>query len=513
MKKIFVLGDSRTGTTTIHKFLKLAGFTSIHFFFKESGVSEPAHVEYAKNWVNLQNFIDNSGYDAFSDYPIRTFYKDLFEKYPDAYYILSTRKDTATWRRSMEGFFEKFKMDINLESLTNSYEKINDNIRSLATERGSRLCEVCIDDDAAQNGATLSEFLELEESLSLGWENSTVAYDNSLWSSRVTFFNTSAADYLNYVKRITHPSKAMLSEYGWVYLVNDSSNFLDYCFGDEKWTEETLKIARGIFDTRQSFLNQRGATYLKFAIPEKPVIYPQYLPKIFEGHALSEDRPALQLSRLGVDCFSYPCDVLLDARSFGNLYFRGDSHANWLGAYFIYHHVVDTLNAALAKKTGKARKPPFRLAEMTPALASYGGDLFTQLDKEARSVFHGAWQTFNMGDKIEYLVEYKLPVGKRKAQPVPVEEGYLKLLGERETFRFTHPNKSLPKAVIFRDSTSDYLVDLLAEHFSESLFIWHKGLVYRDVIEKEKPDVVLHIMAERFLNQYEKSTPFMQLGI
>ncbi|WP_161492584.1 hypothetical protein [Pseudophaeobacter leonis] len=54
-KMIFVLGDSRTGTTTLHKFIKTAGLKSVHYFFKESGVTEPAHVEYEVNWERLKN--------------------------------------------------------------------------------------------------------------------------------------------------------------------------------------------------------------------------------------------------------------------------------------------------------------------------------------------------------------------------------------------------------------------------------------------------------------------------
>ena len=111
-KKIFALGDSRTGTTTIHKFLKLSGFTSIHYFFKESGVSEPAHVDFENNWRKLQDFIDEGGYDSFSDYPIRTFYRKLFDAYPDAYFILTSRKDVETWQKSMVGFFSKFKINL-----------------------------------------------------------------------------------------------------------------------------------------------------------------------------------------------------------------------------------------------------------------------------------------------------------------------------------------------------------------------------------------------------------------
>lgn len=515
-RKVFVLGDSRTGTTTIHKFLKLAGFTSIHYFFSESGVSEPAHADFENNWVKLRKFIDEGGYDAFSDYPIRTFYRNLFETYPDASYILTTRKDVETWRRSMEGFFTKFKITINIDGLTSAYNKVNADIRRIAEAKGARLCDICIDDDAEKNGAILSEFLGLPEPMSLGWENSTSAYDNSLWSTRVTLFNTTSTDFLTYVKRITNPSKAMLSEYGWVYLINDSSDFLDYCYGYMSWGDKNREKAVATLSKRHADLRDQGITYLKFVVPEKPIIYPQYLPRIFEGHEISEDRPAVKLAEACKEFLSYPAPVLKDARSYGHVYFRGDSHANWLGAFFLYQHIIEKLNAAL-EKTDHWRSSPYLLADFDASLVSYAGDIFSQLDKEMRGFFDGAWRPLKLGDKandkVEYLVRYTLSPAKRKAVRKPVEDDYLAVLGERETFRYSHPNRKLPRAVIFRDSTADYLVEPLAEHFSESLFIWHKGQVYSDVIEREKPDVVLHLMAERFVVQYQNFPVMTTVGI
>ncbi len=511
-EKVFVLGDSRTGTTTIHKFLKLAGFTSIHYFFGESGVTEPAHRDYEENWKKLQSFIDTGGYDAFSDYPLRTFYRELFKTYPDAFYILSTRKDVETWRRSMMGFFSKFKIEINIDALTNAYLKINEDIRRIAAETGAKLCEVCIDDDATENGHKLSAFLGLDEPMSLGWENSTAAYDNSLWSSRVTFYNTGSMDFLTYVKRLTNPSKAMLSEYGWVYLINDSSDFLDYCYGKMAWSTESREKAIATMQRRHKRLADRGVTYLKFMVPEKPIVYPEYLPKIFADHEISEDRPAVHLAEACGAFVSYPVAVLKDSRSYGLTYFRGDSHTNWLGAFFVYQHIIERLNTALESRDF-ARRNPFPLSAFNPQIASYAGDLFVQLDKEALGTFNGAWRPLKLDDKLEYLIRYTLADANRKAVRQPVEDELLALLGDRETFRYTHPNKKLPKAVIFRDSTADYLVDVLAEHFSESLFIWHKGHVYEDVIEREKPDVVLHLMAERFVVQYDKFPAMTKLGL
>ena len=416
----------------------------------------------------------------------------------------------------MEGFFSKFNIDLDLDELTNTYLNINEDIRALAQQNEAKFCEICIDDDAGENGAKLSEFLGLEETLALGWENRTEAYDNSLWSTRVSLFNTTSMDFLTYVKRITNPSKAMLSEYGWVYLINDSSDFLDYCYGKMEWGRKRRAKAVDTLSQRRQLLADKGVEYLKFIVPEKSIVYPQYLPRIFEGHEVTEDRPAVNLAQDCSGFVSYPVSQLIDARSYGHVYFRGDSHMNWHGAFFYYQHIIEKLNQKL-EVSGLKLRAAHSLDHFEPSLVAYAGDLYAQLDKEMKDTFKGAWRPLRIGDgtseKIEYLVRYVLSETHREAVRRPVEDELLERLGERETFRFSHPQKNLPRAVIFRDSTSDYLLEPLAEHFSESLFIWHRGLVYDDVIAREKPDVVLHIMAERFVVQYSDFPVTSNLGL
>lgn len=504
---VFILGDSRTGTTTLHKFMKIAGLRSIHYFFKESGVTEPVHKDYENNWTKLHKFIEESGYEAFSDYPIRSYYRELFEKYPDAIFVLSTRKDTETWRKSMVNFFSKFDMNIDIDGLTRSYTRINQEIRDLAQKYGSNFCEVCIDDNSEENGEKLSEILGLEKPISLGWENKTDAYDNKLWTKRVTVFNTTSSDVLDYVKRSTYPSKAMLSEHGWVYLVNDSSDFMDYLYGQEEWDENVAVRASTVIAKRRAILKDKGIEYLKFVVPEKAVVYPEYMPKIFSEVAQNSKRPATLISQKEIGNFSYLDEVLKDAKSFGQLYFRGDSHTNWFGAYFVYHSIASRMNETLSKN-GHSIKAPLKLAQLQPFLAAYGGDLYSQLEPDMKTFFDGAWSSLNLGDKIEYLVGWKIPSGIQAAQKLDVDDFYTKKITERETFHYKCEKSSLPRAVVFRDSTSDFLVDLIAEHFSSSVFVWHKGMVYEDVIERESPDIVLHIMAERFLTQYKFAKPF-----
>ncbi|MCW3783875.1 sulfotransferase [Defluviimonas salinarum] len=512
--KVFVLGDSRTGTTSIHRFLLGAGYRSIHYYFKESGVIENSesdqliNVHLTDNWARLKKFIDDSGFDAFSDYPTRTYYKELMDAYPDAYFILSTRKNVEVWQRSMTEFMTKFGIALDILNLSNIYVELNERIRVLAGERGVRFCEINIDDDNSKNSLILSEFLELKEVLQLGRENASISYDVRLWSARSSMFNIGEGDVITYVEKCCFPHKGMLSEYGWVFLVNDSSDYMRYLFGQLRWTEAQLQFAMGTLKSRHASLGQRGCQYLKFVIPEKSAIYPEYLPKVFGGMQVDKERPAQLLMDAGVPGFSYLADIFHDAKSLGFLYFKGDSHTNWLGAFVAYLHIAERLNSSLADGWQKA---PIGFSQLMPKIAGYEGDIAAQLPEDQARIIKTTWGPITPEGVFEYLVSYELPNEARKAQQVAAPKEYIDSLGERPLLVFENGESNLPRAVIFRDSTSDFIIPLLAEHFSRSVFVWHKGQVYDDIIEREEPDVVIHIMAERFFSEYKVFPPFSKV--
>ena len=128
---IFLLGDSRTGTTSIHQWFLDHGIRSIHYFVREAGLTEPLHRHRKANWPSLRTFIRESGFEAFTDYPTRAFFREIVHEFPAAHFILSVRKDISTWRTSM------------LHGLKGNEAHI----------------EICIDDDDGQNGQKLATFV------------------------------------------------------------------------------------------------------------------------------------------------------------------------------------------------------------------------------------------------------------------------------------------------------------------------------------------------------------------
>ena len=60
------------------------------------------------------------------------------------------------------------------------------------------------------------------------------------------------------------------------------------------------------------------------------------------------------------------------------------------------------------------------------------------------------------------------------------------------------PDPNAPKLLMFRDSFAVYLMPYLDEHFSRSVYVWTPILI-PDIIEKEKPDIVVQEIMELFL--------------
>lgn len=59
-------------------------------------------------------------------------------------------------------------------------------------------------------------------------------------------------------------------------------------------------------------------------------------------------------------------------------------------------------------------------------------------------------------------------------------------------------DKTLPKMVMFRDSFADALIPFLAEHFERSVFVGSLGFE-KEIITKEKPDIVITELCERYV--------------
>lgn len=170
----------------------------------------------------------------------------------------------------------------------------------------------------------------------------------------------------------------------------------------------------------------------------------------------------------------------------GLLYFRGDTHPNLLGSYFLYKSIITEMGFAFIP-----------LNEFLPSLAGYDGDLLDNMSEKERNDFLARVTHSPFGLDIAIQLALINP----KANFIG-DDGYADF--SRETRVYTNANTTLQKAVIFLDSTSQFMAPWLAEHFSRCVCIWHQGDMVQRVIERESPDIIFQIMAERFVWSYPK---------
>lgn len=95
--KVFGLGLSRTGTTSLNKALNLLGIRSVH------GPSDSVTQREIMDGKVKLSILEE--YDAITDIPMALYYKDLDIVYPGSKFIITIR-DVDDWLTSMQKHYE-----------------------------------------------------------------------------------------------------------------------------------------------------------------------------------------------------------------------------------------------------------------------------------------------------------------------------------------------------------------------------------------------------------------------
>ena len=127
----------------------------------------PIHSFKESNWKLLEKYYEASGYNAFSDYPTRAFWLNIYEKYPDAFFILSVRQSAEVWRNSAAIYFAKRGTEVNLEKWQKDHVRINGEIEDhFAGIPNANFLKIVID-DGTDNGSKIKSFLAVESDAKL----------------------------------------------------------------------------------------------------------------------------------------------------------------------------------------------------------------------------------------------------------------------------------------------------------------------------------------------------------
>jgi len=322
------------------------------------------------------------------------------------------------------------------------------------------------------------------------WDGSLAA----LWTLPKNFerhFN----DHFGYRKHLVElagRTKALgLGDSSHSHVILGRDGWLFYAFDENGQSARTprpfqpaeLRKWRSVLEARTSWLGQRNCQYLFVVAPEKQSVYSQYLPNWLPEYPQVHTRTAqlIDFVRGGpaaANIFDLG-DPLRTVAAHEQVFYRTDTHWNDDGAFVAYTAIIRILSERFP---GMEPLPPSRLRRTTSNIQ--GRDLARLLGvarhvtDEQPSIFVVDAQARNVSEQIE------------------INE--CERMGGFSPAVYENANHTLPKAIVFGDSFSWSMHPWLAEHFSRLVYL-PEHVLDPAVIEREKPDVVIHELVERKL--------------
>lgn len=279
--------------------------------------------------------------------------------------------------------------------------------------------------------------------------------------------------------------KVIIGRQGWLYLGRGAyfNNEIDYFRASKPFSLQELQRFKTVLEQRRAWLERRGIRYLFMLAPNKSTIYPEYMPAAYNRvHARS------RMDQL-VDFLSRHSDVevldlrpaLLREKRRMRIYHKTDTHWNDLGGFHAYREMIRHLQRHFEDIR------PLSGDDITIRPADEaGGDLAIMLSLQQ-----------HLFRETRIQVKPKIPFRARLGAPTP---GFRAKAPWVRLSAAECAGGRIPAAVMVRDSFARQLHPFLSEHFQRIVYIWDWELhFFTQVIEKEKPSIVIDQMAERSL--------------
>jgi hypothetical protein len=209
-------------------------------------------------------------------------------------------------------------------------------------------------------------------------------------------------------------------------------------------------------------------------IPEKHVVYEQFLP---DSMKISKNRPVLQLLGGVEACLKdkvvYPIDELRQASARRQTFLKTDTHWSSFGAFTAYQALIRSLQSDIRLEMAKE-------SDIFWHDGPFVGDLGVRLEPE-------------IGEEITHAIP-----------PTKYTLTFLNRVFDRGAVHVYESERAdLPSCVLFRDSFSNALIPFLMQSFSRIVAVSGLSCLY-DLLDYEKPDVVIFAVIERFLATFGK---------
>jgi len=278
---------------------------------------------------------------------------------------------------------------------------------------------------------------------------------------------------------------------GWLFYSGE--RMLEHWNRRSAWAEQDLRDWRRLLELRRDWLRERGIKYLFIVPPDKHTVYPEYLPTWMEPSSKpSKLQQLAEYMKTHSDVeFIDLSQTLIDAKNIRFNYLQTDTHWNAFGGFVAYR----TLVQGLSRQLPELEPLPLDAYEWKP-VAHPPGDLIKLAKIDTGQETSCCQETKG----VTPIPLKPLPLLAPIFDPVPPPHQDPNESPSCFTRNcYTHNDNASGKALVFRDSFAESWYPLLGQHFKEVIYVWHYNWDWF-LIEREKPDVVIDEMVERFLN-------------
>lgn len=282
-----------------------------------------------------------------------------------------------------------------------------------------------------------------------------------------------------YLLGVSPSAKVVLGKDGWLYYNGEGT--VDDFRHITRFEEEKLAAWAAALEKRRLWLERHGIKYVYMIAPNKSTVYGEYLPDVYtkiRAESGLDDMVSYLKQHTGVEVVDCR-PALLKAKKGQQVYFRTDTHWNQLGAFLAYQEVVKPVSKWFPNVRPKNIEDYRLESKRAP-----GGDLAGLIGGTDLMFDDYPALLPKVGDRIQIV-----GINEQSKSPVTVAGS----------------DKTLPRAIFFRDSFFSLVAPFVAGHFSYSRYYWdywNSTTQMEEIIRTQRPDIVIEEVVERAAKYY-----------
>jgi len=273
---------------------------------------------------------------------------------------------------------------------------------------------------------------------------------------------------------------------GYLFLINDSNNEIRQHFDQSYINNFNPNFFIERLKSKIDYCNKNNIKYFFFIVPDKSYVCRDFLP--FDIKIIKRNYDLIK--QLGPD---------LSEKLDHTCYSHTDSHINFLGGKELSYHILNYIDNQFKREDfDKLIKEQIDFNLMA---SPYYYDLTSQNN----------W-SYSDEELVRYLNEKSMVLNNKFLKDLKdsIPEKF-KLFYKRETnYYLNEKGFTNFRVLILHDSSISFLKEVLSIYCKELLCYWDHWYFNKELIEWYKPDIILEIRTERFLECMESQLMYIE---